>query len=438
MTTAMPGRLRRLWWGVQRGRRGFRRWRRGRPFWGGLFLLLGGGQLFLSTQLSLGDIEVSFGPQGFLAVLLPLVLVLCGLLLWVTPQHRFFYSIIGTLTAVYSLLGLNLGGWFLGMLLGILGGALGFAWTPVTPRSPATPPPPATPAPEATPAPPAAPQGESMPEPDERPTDQLTGPLVDEPPGTDQTAPVRAPRQDPRTYVAAALPLLLVAALASPVPAAQICLPLLCPEQTPAPTPTPTPAPSPTPTTPPSPEPDPSPTGQPAPTPSPTPSEPGEEPAGPEESDAGQLPTCPPPADLPRVAGRPALMTADRLDQQDFLFECVTELLTADGRSIEVLRFSFSRAVASNFSLTTTGEGQPARVTADPLVLAGDVTFYTDRFTGNAGGVLPLELTPDSPLVDLLDLIDFPVSIFFTDVNLNLVFTEGAELTATGFQLTLP
>jgi hypothetical protein len=129
-------------------------------------------------------------------------------------------------------------------------------------------------------------------------------------------------------------------------------------------------------------------------------------------------------------------MTADRLDQQDFLFECVTELPTANG-PIEVMKFSFSRATAANFTLTTTGEGADARVTADPLVLAGDVTFYTNRFTGRALGLLPLELTPDSPVVDLLELVNVPLPVFFTNVNLDLVFTEGAQLTATGFVLAI-
>jgi hypothetical protein len=421
VSTERSGAARRFWQGFQRGRVAFRRWRRGRPFWGGLFLMLGGLQLFLSTQLSLVDMEISFGPQGFLAVLLPVVLLLCGILLWVTPQHRYFYSIIGTLTAVYSLLGLNLGGWFLGMLLGILGGALGFAWTPVTPKAP------------------ERPEPEPAPDPADQPTLDLTGPLVDEPPGTDQTAPVRAPRQEPRTYVAAALPLLLTAALALPPPVSQICLPLIfCPEETP--TPTPAPEPEPTPPGDPDPEPEPEPTDpgedptDPTPDPSPTP---GPGPTPTPTPTPTPIPTLPPPPGQPLVAAEPALMTADRLDHRDFLFDGITELPTANG-PIEVMQFSFSRAEASNFSLTTTGEGQPARVTADPLVLAGDVKFYTDRFTGRALGVLPLELTPDSPLLDLLELVNIPLPVFFTDVSLNLVFTSGAELTATGFRLTLP
>ena len=109
---------------------GFRRWRRSRPFWGGLLLLIAGLELFLSANLTLGDLEVHLGPEGFLSYLLPLLLVLCGVLSWVTPGQRLFYGILGLLTAVYSLVGLNLGGFGLGMLIGIIGGALVLAWAP--------------------------------------------------------------------------------------------------------------------------------------------------------------------------------------------------------------------------------------------------------------------------------------------------------------------
>ncbi|WP_246594892.1 DUF6114 domain-containing protein, partial [Actinoplanes auranticolor] len=112
---------------------GFRRWRRSRPFWGGLLLLIAGLELFLSANLTLGDLEVHMGPEGFLSYLLPLLLVLTGVLSWVTPGQRLFYGVLGLLTAVYSLVGLNLGGFGLGMLLGIVGGALVLAWAPTRP-----------------------------------------------------------------------------------------------------------------------------------------------------------------------------------------------------------------------------------------------------------------------------------------------------------------
>ncbi|MEV6597857.1 DUF6114 domain-containing protein [Actinoplanes sp. NPDC051346] len=113
---------------------GYRHWRRTRPYWGGKLLVLSGVELFLSANLTLGDMQVHFGPEGFLSYLLPLLLVLCGLLTWFTPGQRIFYGILGLLTAVYSLIGLNLGGFFIGMFLGILGGALVLAWTPQRPQ----------------------------------------------------------------------------------------------------------------------------------------------------------------------------------------------------------------------------------------------------------------------------------------------------------------
>ncbi|MFI5494126.1 DUF6114 domain-containing protein [Actinoplanes sp. NPDC051859] len=113
---------------------GFRHWRRTRPFWGGLLFLIAGIELFLSANLTLGDLQVHFGPEGFLSYLLPLLLVLSGLLSWFTPGQRLFYGILGLLTAVYSLIGLNFGGFILGMLFGILGGALVLSWVPQKPQ----------------------------------------------------------------------------------------------------------------------------------------------------------------------------------------------------------------------------------------------------------------------------------------------------------------
>jgi Family of unknown function (DUF6114) len=168
--TGQPGAVARFGRASARGWRRFRRWRRGRPFWGGFWLILGGLQLFLSSNLSLGGIKVHFGPEGFLSYLLPLVLLMCGVLVWVTPQQRVFYGVIGALTAVYSLIGLNLGGFLLGMLFGIIGSALAIAWTPVRLENP-----------PAQPAPPPEPEDEAY---AEEPTtatfdDLLTGPLTD-------------------------------------------------------------------------------------------------------------------------------------------------------------------------------------------------------------------------------------------------------------------
>ncbi|MFG1843655.1 DUF6114 domain-containing protein [Micromonospora carbonacea] len=136
---AQPGRVSQAW-------RSFRRWRRARPFWGGLFTALAGLEIFSTTQMSLSGLSFQMGPTGFLSWLIPVILVACGMLMWFSPQQRMFYAIVGAVTAVFSLIGVNLGGFFVGLLLGMVGSALGFAWVPA--RRPAAAPagsgPPAT------------------------------------------------------------------------------------------------------------------------------------------------------------------------------------------------------------------------------------------------------------------------------------------------------
>ncbi|MFR9780734.1 DUF6114 domain-containing protein [Micromonospora sp. MS34] len=122
---ARPSRFGQAW-------RGFRRWRRTRPFWGGLFTALAGLEIFATTQMDLNGLSFNFhvGPTGFLSWLIPVALVACGMLLWFSPEQRMFYSIVAAISALFSLIGVNLGGFFIGLLLGMVGSALGFAWVP--------------------------------------------------------------------------------------------------------------------------------------------------------------------------------------------------------------------------------------------------------------------------------------------------------------------
>ncbi|MEU4336553.1 DUF6114 domain-containing protein, partial [Micromonospora lupini] len=141
MTTANPSHVRPS--GVAQAWRRFRRWRRSRPFWGGLLTALAGVEMFASTRMTLNGLSFHSGATGLLSLLIPVILVTCGVLLWFTPAQRLFYSIVAAVTAVYALIGLNLGGFFVGLLLGIVGSALAFAWTPTRPAS-ATPDPAST------------------------------------------------------------------------------------------------------------------------------------------------------------------------------------------------------------------------------------------------------------------------------------------------------
>ncbi|MEU1607896.1 DUF6114 domain-containing protein [Micromonospora matsumotoense] len=135
MTSAQPQHVR-AGDGPGRGWRSFRRWRRSRPFWGGLLTVLAGVEMFASTRMTLNGLSFSSGATGLYSLLIPSILVTCGLLLWWSPGQRLFYSIVAAVTTIYSLIGLNLGGFFVGLLLGLVGSALGFAWTPVRPTAP--------------------------------------------------------------------------------------------------------------------------------------------------------------------------------------------------------------------------------------------------------------------------------------------------------------
>jgi uncharacterized protein DUF6114 len=125
--------------GGSRRRGRWRHWRRSRPFWGGLLVLLGGGWILLTEHPPLRMV-IHLGMQGFAGLALPIVMVLCGLLLWFNPAQRLFYSILAVLLSLGTWITSNLGGFLIGMLLGIIGGSLAFGWT--LPRAtPAVPPP---------------------------------------------------------------------------------------------------------------------------------------------------------------------------------------------------------------------------------------------------------------------------------------------------------
>ena len=123
-----------FWSRVNRARYRFRAWRRSRPFWGGLLLLLAGLELIAIPLLSVlahGSVKVVIyiGIGGIFGVLIGGLLAACGLLVWFHPVQRVFYSIAGVLLAVASFVATNLGGFFLGMLLGVTGASLSFGWT---------------------------------------------------------------------------------------------------------------------------------------------------------------------------------------------------------------------------------------------------------------------------------------------------------------------
>jgi uncharacterized membrane protein YhaH (DUF805 family) len=112
---------------VHRARLAFRGRRRGRPFWGGLIVLLGAAEILTTYQAPFG-IAVHFGLYGLAGYLVPALLALLGLLIVFDPTHRTFYSVLSVPAALGTWLTSNLGGFFVGMLLGLVGGCLAFGW----------------------------------------------------------------------------------------------------------------------------------------------------------------------------------------------------------------------------------------------------------------------------------------------------------------------
>ncbi|GAB6938698.1 DUF6114 domain-containing protein [Isoptericola variabilis] len=113
-------------------RQRFAAWRRDRPFWGGTLAILSGVVLWFSGRLQIDNFEIQLGIEGMQSTLLPVGLVLLGALILAQPQFRVFYGVITLAISVYSLLGVNLGGFGVGMILGVVGGILAVSWMPPT------------------------------------------------------------------------------------------------------------------------------------------------------------------------------------------------------------------------------------------------------------------------------------------------------------------
>lgn len=112
----------------------FRNWRRTRPFWGGLLLLAAGIELLVApaaqSLLLPIDLLVFSGMAGVSGNLIGGLLIVIGVLSWLQPAQRTFFGVVGLMLALVSFVTSNFGGFVIGMLLGIVGGSLVFAWGP--------------------------------------------------------------------------------------------------------------------------------------------------------------------------------------------------------------------------------------------------------------------------------------------------------------------
>lgn len=89
--------------------------------------MLGGGEILFTYKAPL-PVVMHFGLYGLAGILVPAMLVLIGAMILADPAHRTFYSVLAVLAALGTWLTSNLGGFIVGMLLGVIGGSLAFGW----------------------------------------------------------------------------------------------------------------------------------------------------------------------------------------------------------------------------------------------------------------------------------------------------------------------
>jgi Family of unknown function (DUF6114) len=416
-------------------RRAFRIWRRSRPFWGGLLLLLAGLEMLAIPLLSVLahtslKVIIYIGIGGVFGVLIGGLLMACGLLIWFHPSQRIFYAIAGVLLAVVSFVATNLGGFFAGMLLGVTGASLSFGWAPVTGREPPS-------------------RRHRRPHHD-GPSDGLGIVLRDQAGG--RAAPGDHRRGGDRLMALAITPLvlsglMLPVSLGSPMrPASSqlICIipiPFICPAPSPTPSPaasaTPTPAVLPTtllpttvlpttvlPTTSPTVTgtPDPAASGSPRPTGSPS------------ASATAQL-KAPAPGQL--AAAAQSTLTADSALLEGLSYDGVAQVATANG-TVTMMKFTLSSlTLTGNIALTVSEGGGTAVTRSSSMHFGGPVVLYATKLSGDLLGI-PVTITPTSPLATILQLlapVTRAVPVPMTHVVTDQPYTTAGSLQAGGLQI---
>ncbi|KAA6222152.1 hypothetical protein CP973_09530 [Streptomyces albofaciens JCM 4342] len=113
----------------RRGWAAWRRWRKGRPFWGGLAAVVAGAEI-CAIPLAPLKVMLQQGIAGIPSVLMGLVMILMGLSAWFAPHYRGLAGVLTVLVSAAALVMSNLGGFLFGTVVGILGGGMIFAWQP--------------------------------------------------------------------------------------------------------------------------------------------------------------------------------------------------------------------------------------------------------------------------------------------------------------------
>jgi hypothetical protein len=123
-------------------RRNFRAWRGSRPFWSGLFVMLAGFPIlyFPYANLQIGHLNLAMATTaGAGSLIIGVLLFVLGFSLWFQKHVRTFAGTAAILLGLVSLPVSNFGGFVVGFLLALIGGAMAVAWVPGEPPAPPVP-----------------------------------------------------------------------------------------------------------------------------------------------------------------------------------------------------------------------------------------------------------------------------------------------------------
>lgn len=120
---------------VRRVRAWLRTFRRTRPFWGGLYLAFGG-WIIMSLTFAPLSVTLAAGVGGISGYLLGGGMMVFAFFAWFVPSQRHLAGLLGIAFALAAFVLSNLGGFVVGMLLGVVGGGMVFSWGPAPQRRP--------------------------------------------------------------------------------------------------------------------------------------------------------------------------------------------------------------------------------------------------------------------------------------------------------------
>ncbi|MFC9336670.1 DUF6114 domain-containing protein [Streptomyces sp. NPDC057020] len=114
----------------------FKVWRQTRPFWAGLFTMIGGVPIAYLPygDMRLGNVTLAMQTTaGAGALIIGVLLITLGLTMWFQPIVRVFAGVATIVLALVSIPVSNFGGLVVGYLFAVIGGGMSAAWAPAPP-----------------------------------------------------------------------------------------------------------------------------------------------------------------------------------------------------------------------------------------------------------------------------------------------------------------